>query len=393
MNLTAYCKLLYNATGIHVSVLQGGEPVYSSLADALRLPAKAGRELPPLTRNPYFCGIPPHVLYGVVHVEDTANDVILGPILNIPVTDELLAQIREYLLIPDEYTNMLRETLAAMPVMNGLELSKRLALLHMTLNGQETDYTALYDTASVVAPEFSEASSRAEKLELGDLHNSYFFELEMYQKVREGGLEQLTRFFQENAHLRLHEGRMAHTPLRHAKNVFITAVAKAGFIGAIPGGVDVEKVYYLMDFYIRECEKLTTVEAVNNLQYAMVRDFCARSGEAKRPDSISSDVWYCMNYIRSHIYDVISLADVAGSIHRSVSYVTKMFKKELGVHVSAYITRCKLEEAKTMLIFTEKTLSQISSSLCFSSQSYFQNLFKKAFGITPARFRRQARTI
>ena len=44
---------------------------------------------------------------------------------------------------------------------------------------------------------------------------------------------------------------MANTPLRHAKNLFIATTTKVGMLGAIPGGLDIEKTYQLMDLYIQ----------------------------------------------------------------------------------------------------------------------------------------------
>ena len=49
--------------------------------------------------------------------------------------------------------------------------------------------------------------------------------------------------------------------------------------------------------------------------------------------------------------------------------------------------RRKLEEAKSMLNYSDKTVSEISEYLCFSSQSYFQNVFKRKYGMTPKEFR------
>jgi AraC-like DNA-binding protein len=57
-----------------------------------------------------------------------------------------------------------------------------------------------------------------------------------------------------------------------------------------------------------------------------------------------------------------------------------------------YINRQKIEEAKNLLAFSDRSLSEISSYLCFSSQSYFQNLFKKYEGITPLQYRQSARS-
>ena len=40
-------------------------------------------------------------------------------------------------------------------------------------------------------------------------------------------------------------------------------------------------------------------------------------------------------------------------------------------------------------MFTDKSLIEISTCLSFSSQSYFQSIFKKIMGITPTKWRRK----
>ena len=85
--------------------------------------------------------------------------------------------------------------------------------------------------------------------------------------------------------------------------------------------------------------------------------------------------------------------DLANELGRSTSYVRKHFQKDVGMTVGEFVIRSKLEEAKTLLVYSEKTLAEISFDLCFSSQSYFQRLFKKEYGITPAQYRKQGRTI
>ena len=51
----------------------------------------------------------------------------------------------------------------------------------------------------------------------------------------------------------------------------------------------------------------------------------------------------------------------------------------------------RLEEARNLLTHSEKSLAEISNYLCFSSQAYFQNVFKKKFGITPTQYRKDSR--
>jgi len=55
--------------------------------------------------------------------------------------------------------------------------------------------------------------------------------------------------------------------------------------------------------------------------------------------------------------------------------------------VNTFITERKIDEAKRLLETSNQTVSQISAFLGFSSQSYFQNVFKKSTGMTPAKYR------
>ena len=182
---------------------------------------------------------------------------------------------------------------------------------------------------------------------------------------------------------------MANTPLRHAKNILISAGSKAVVMGAVPGGMDAEKAYQLLDLYAVECEQMQTLEDVHRLQYIMMMDLCQRTGNAKIPKGVSSEIYRCVTYIKMHTNTPLSVNDIARHINRSRSYLMRQFKAEMGIQVNAYITLCKLEEACDMLIYSDASLSEISAYLCYSSQSYFQNVFKKAYGVTPMQYRKQ----
>lgn len=393
MDYTAYGRAYFAVTGVYITVLHKGVPTYSALAEQLGIRPQKTWALGAIDHSPSFCSLDDISLYGLVQAQDADWVFVVGPVYNIRLTDDVLEQTMQTLAIPEEYRLKLYESLCQSPITPPLQLAKHLGLLHFCLTGKEIQDAAIYQLDKALAFERTEWKPRIEHLKDGELHNSYYYEVAMYQKVREGNVDMLHRFFLDNKHQKLNEGLMALSPLRHAKNVFITCVSRAGFIGAIPGGLDTEKAYQLMDHYIRKCEQLDNVESVANLQYTMIVDFCRRTGEHRRPDDISSDVWHCMNYIRSHVYESITIYDVACSLQKSVSYVTKHFKKDIGMPVGAFIMRSKLEEAKFLLVFSNKTLAEISFDLCFSSQSYFQYLFKKEYGVTPARYRRKERTI
>ena len=85
------------------------------------------------------------------------------------------------------------------------------------------------------------------------------------------------------------------------------------------------------------------------------------------------------------------LRHAKNQIHRSSSWLMRRFRAELGMSVGDYITKCKMDEACELLTYSDRTLSQISAYLGYSSQSYFQNVFRKQLSMTPMQYRRQGR--
>lgn len=390
MNYISFCRNFFDATNIPVSLLENGDAVYSALGEMLSINPQSHWELFALDKNPVFCAFSPDLEYGRIHIDNTGYDVIVGPAFNVPVTEQIVRQYMRELMVPLDHREQLMESLSSIPRTSHHQFAKYLAFLYQCLNHKEADLRDFYTEDEVYTRSRNQrqTDNRIDDMENANLHNSYRFELEMYQLIKNGNVDRLKDFLYTNT-LSLREGKMAHSPVRHTKNVFITAAAKAGFLGAIPGGVDIEKAYQLIDYYIQECEQLQTIEEISHLQYMMIVDFCQRAGETHIPDGISSEVYQCMNYIRSHTNEPVSIDDVAKQVHRSSSHMMRRFKEELGIHIGAFITRCKLEEAKSLLTYGDKSLAEISSYLCFSSQSYFQNVFKKQYGITPMQYRKK----
>ena len=79
--------------------------------------------------------------------------------------------------------------------------------------------------------------------------------------------------------------------------------------------------------------------------------------------------------LKNH-HDPLTVGDVAAYVGFSKSYFSAYFKKTLVFFVSAFILRCKLEEGKELLQYTNKSISTISTFLCFSSQTKIRNLIR-----------------
>ena len=391
MDYVAFCRQFFSVTGVPVTLVLDNEPVYSSLGEALSYHPPAMFVVYPADRNPEFSSINPDLEYGHVHIEGTGYDLFLGPIFTAPINEKLVQEFFEETRIPAEYQEEAAELLYQIPVGGHPQFMRYLSFIHLCLNHKEIRIEEFYaeDAASRLTRGQKTVDVSVDAKENQRSGNSYDFEKELYYYIALGNTGRLKTFL-ETASIP-EEGKVASLPLRQAKNIFIGLAAKAGVLGAIPGGVDVDRVYQLIGLYTQECEQMHTIEEVHRLQYILLMDFCQRAGEAKFPQNISSEIRSCAAYIQNHTNTVITVDEIAEQIHRSPSYLMKHFKDELGMSVGDYITKCKMEEARNLLIFSERSLAEISAYLGYSSQSYFQNVFKKQFGITPLQYRKQQR--
>lgn len=84
---------------------------------------------------------------------------------------------------------------------------------------------------------------------------------------------------------------------------------------------------------------------------------------------------------------VKQISSVAGMNRNSLFYG---FKKKYGVSVSEYVQNLKLERAKHLIQHSDKHLIEIAEDVGFKHQTSFITAFKKRFGTTPGKLRRQS---
>lgn len=333
--------------------------------------------------------------YGLVKSGDGKHCFVVGPAYSTTVTDSFVKTYMSKNAIKLDRFEEISAFLVGIPQYTHNRFMSLLLYLHYTLTGESLDISTAFQITDteyqqIIGQQHSEQTYHAREEQIQ--HGTYDFEQQMLQLIQNGDEVKLEQFLLSAAKTPvIKEGKLAETPLRQAKNIFIGLVTAIGKFAAIPGGLDIEQTYQLIDTYIQECEKAQTEDTVKNLQYNMPRDFARRVAQQKIPTGVSKEVYTCMQYISTHINEPIHTDDVIAVSGKSRAYLFKKFRQELGVNIGAYIMQCRLRETKSLLKYTDKSLGEISTYLCFSSQSHFQNVFKKYFGITPMEYRRSMR--
>ena len=94
-------------------------------------------------------------------------------------------------------------------------------------------------------------------------------------------------------------------------------------------------------------------------------------------------------YIVEHLYDNVSVEEIASVFHVSYYYLCHLFKKLTNKTINQFKTEKLLEKAIRQLIETEEKISSISTLCGFDNFSYFSKLFIKNVGMSPSEFRRK----
>ncbi len=97
-----------------------------------------------------------------------------------------------------------------------------------------------------------------------------------------------------------------------------------------------------------------------------------------------------IKYIKAHLRDNPSLEDTADAIHISASYLSKIFINHLHTPYSAFVLNEKLTYARRLILNSELSMTDIATECGFSSSAYFSDCFKKATGVSPLQYRKNA---
>lgn len=342
-----------------------------------------------------FCYTQSHAAYFMIRLEQ-CRAAVGGPILSIACSKPLLSVLyREYGIKPEEKTEF-DEFVQQIPTMTPTALIWKASLLLYCLTGQfhnDVLTDALLDAASL--PQTREQASAKRTQTLFDVrdqenyNNSYELESILERFVMSGDVEGYRHFL--NNMPPYHPGQVADDSLRAMKNYGITSISLVSR-KAMEAGLPRETAYALLDSYITTMERLSGIQEVSLLISQAVLDYITRVKKC-RVENVPEDCGYnrllqkCINYVHQNLNRHISIQDVADHVNLSRSYLSTTFKKYMGISLNHYILEAKLEEACSLLKYTNKSITEISNYLCFSSQSHFQSAFKKKYEITPLQYR------
>ena len=125
--------------------------------------------------------------------------------------------------------------------------------------------------------------------------------------------------------------------------------------------------------------------------YSSLQGTHASPSASRRYFTSSEDtiLTHAMEYIRLNAGSHISVAALAEFCHCSESYISRIFKRRIGVNINVYINKVRVELAKNHLLLSKESISSIAARVGFNDPNYFSRVFTQIIGISPTEFRRR----
>ncbi|MED5243980.1 helix-turn-helix domain-containing protein [Priestia megaterium] len=397
------CKLINEVANIPIYVMSKDRklviefvsnkfynPLYSSKEDFLNSIIEFNQTelLPKIQRTDWLENC---VVIPIVENYERYGTVILGPTIFPQPTKSSLKELIDFNGIKKSPKAM-EDYLQSLKVVSSWKLIHASMLLFYNIYNKRLDFKEiikenyLTEETKILQDGISDKSI-AEIRENATFHQDPIHEKQIYQYIADGNIEEVSlywRAFHQNTDFQF--GRLAKTSeLRNQKNQKIASVTLATR-AAINGGLHSEVAYTLGDLYIQELELIQNIKDLENFIEHVIYDFTQRVAKSKNMKH-SKIVRDCQNYIFKHIYENLTLSKLAHHVLVNPKYLSNLFKKEVGIPITTYIQKIKIEEAKKLMSFSNYSLLEIHALLNFTDQSYFTKVFKTHTGLTPKQYK------
>lgn len=108
----------------------------------------------------------------------------------------------------------------------------------------------------------------------------------------------------------------------------------------------------------------------------------AETLQAQRTDRCQAQLDRMLQFIEDTLDKEISLQKLSQALYLNPSYLSRLFKRELGVSFTDYVWRRKMEKAKEWLQSGDKVYL-VAERLGYHNLSFFAKSFKKYWGVSP----------
>ncbi len=337
----------------------------------------------------FFC----NYIFIILPDSDPVSVFVAGPFIDMDLNQSSLMEIAEKNNIPTHILSQLQKYYTSVPVYTDHDVI--LSLFNSfgeVLWGSINNFS--YKTINMTYQNQSfpkivknlENKTEDALLAMQMLERRYDGERKMIQAVSQGMTHQAEQILLKSSAIML-EMRVSD-PVRNIKNYSIivnTLLRKA----AEQGGVHPLYIDGVSSDFAKRIERIRSVEEGVNMHHEMIDKYCMLVKKHSMK-SYSPLVQKVIALVDFDITSDLSLSHQAEILNVNASYLSTLFKKEMGITLTEYVSKKRVEQAAFLLTSTNQQIQTVSQNCGIYDVNYFTKLFKKHTGKTPKEYRESA---
>lgn len=167
-------------------------------------------------------------------------------------------------------------------------------------------------------------------------------------------------------------------------NQFTTRVINTiSEIGKESDGRTYEEVQDALNYGLKSLNKdivLDNIELAINI---------AVGADGNEDSSIDRQIENVYEYLKQHYMEHLSLSELAEKFYVEPSYLSKKFSQKYNETITAFITRCRMEQAKKLMKDAGNKMEVISFEVGYDDYNYFSRVFRRIEGVSPTEYRKK----
>ena len=223
------------------------------------------------------------------------------------------------------------------------------------------------------------------------IYRRYDMENRFLRVVKEGNIDELDTSikdmvdFSQNSDSTLFTG-LYRKNISSGMSVLRTLARKA----AEDAGVSVITIDIITQRAVQKIDSEMRQSEIIRITKEMIREL---TEEVRKENillkGISPSISRCINHIRLHYAENITLSDLCSISLMSKASLTRRFQKETGTTVFTYIRNARCHHAVALLEEGVLTIKEIAGYVGYPDYNYFSKVFRSYAGVSPVEYRKE----
>ncbi len=152
-----------------------------------------------------------------------------------------------------------------------------------------------------------------------------------------------------------------------------------------------ESVFADISDPMNELYHCDTVNKLRNYTYKILKNIESYI-ESKENYEVENTIKEIKQFVNKRYIDSnLSVAQIADVFDMNISYLSKLYKRQTGEVLSAYIHKIRLDNAKKLIVQTDLNIAEVSKKVGYYNSNALIRSFNKYIGITPGKYKEQVK--